>query len=170
MLNPDPTIKQFLDNFQKNLRGEPIFRLIWSEDSFEVRRGVFNDYNGLIFLRTEAAVRRVPKYNYIKDRWILEKWVSPEECFTPELPESTQGSYEPCFVFEDAKRNPLPVTRKVVEFLVNWANGKVRSMSNSERKTLESSIEEKEIQDFMDALEVSPITNALHMKEGVTVV
>jgi hypothetical protein len=147
--------------------GEPIFRLIWSDESFEYRRGTFNDFYESIYLRTVTETRKVPKYNYIFERWVLEIW-SPAT--SPELPESLErGSYEPFFVFEDKDGNYLPPAFKAVQFIIN-ASQQVRSTPLTRASDLitEASLkEDKEVQHFMDQIDTSPISNALHMREGL---
>lgn len=100
------------------LREDPLFRLVWSEDVMEIRKGTFNEFYGHIFVREVIGVRRVRKYSYIKDRWIMEQWYPPSLVNTDELPESRMGSYEPLYVFQDKYFNPLPLQRWAVDIIV----------------------------------------------------
>src|SRR4030067_2673742 len=48
------------------LDNKPRFRLVWSEDLLETRKGLFSE------LAVFEEIRKVPKYSFVKDRWILE--------------------------------------------------------------------------------------------------
>ena len=101
------------------LSDEPMFRLVWSSDIKEKRIGTYRDYVAGVFVRERHCCESVLKYNYIQDRWILERWFPPEVCWNEELPDSIKGSYECIYSFEDANYEPLPLNLQVVEFIVN---------------------------------------------------
>lgn len=137
----------------------------------ELRKGEFNEYYGNLFLRTIRDVRWVRKYSYLRDRWILERWYPPSVAYDSELPNSTQGSYEPIFVYEDKHQNPLPVTFKTLEYIVGAFE---RPRVSKEQRELEMMnqlklAEEREVQEFMDMIDTSVIQSQLHMKEGIVV-
>jgi len=162
------TITKYLNRQGKTLDGRPLWRLSWSETQLEKRRGTFNEFTESgIFIRTFVGVKETPKYPYIQNRWILERYVSPEQGYTAELPESRSGTYEPFYVFEDSKRNMLPVTLKAVEFIVSFAQQSAK-VSPQDRKALVDKADAAEVAYFEDALECSEITNALHLHEGVS--
>ncbi len=98
----------------------PLFRLVFSDREVEKRHGTFIDWYGKIFVRQYTGVREVPKYNYLKAKWILERWMPPS--FQPEI-DALQGTYEPIYVFQDAMGNSLPIiedfTHQVIERLHN---------------------------------------------------
>lgn len=96
-----------------NLLGQSHFRLVWSEDVYEIRVGTFNEFYGHIFLRTITGPRKCRKYNYINNRWILEVWKK----FPPTIEMPGPDNYEPLYVFEDKNGNSLPVTWKVLEII-----------------------------------------------------
>jgi hypothetical protein len=163
--------KEFLDLQGRNLHDLPNWKLVWSEDAMELRRGEFNEFMGSVFLRTVRDVRWVRKYSYIKDRWVLERWFPPEVAYHEELPNSTQGSYEPVFVFEDKSGKPLPVTLKVLEHMIGAAN---QPRVSAEQRELEimnelKAQEDQEIAKFEEAIDVSVIASLLHSKEGIIV-
>lgn len=163
------TINRRLLAYGKTPNREPIWRLVWSDDQRELRTGRFNEFSGAIFLRTVHDTREVPKYPFIKGRWILEKWIPPNVAFTPELPNSREGSYEPMYVFEDAKHNKLPLRWDVCEICIQHANAPSKSKMLRESED-QAAAEKKRVAEQKydeDALEISPMTNALHMREGV---
>lgn len=153
-------IISWLEKQERSRLGDPLFRLVFSDHEVEMRKGEFREFHGDIYLRTFKGTKEVPKYPYIKGRWVLEIWVSPELAFCDELPHSNRGSYEPFYVFEDANGNSLPVTIKVIEFIIGrWRRGPVKSPEPEEVETIDPRIEE--------AMDSSSILNALAMGEGI---
>lgn len=149
-----------------NLFDAPLYRVVWSDYQTEMRRGIFKVTFGSLFLGEELVTKRVPKYNYIIERWILERWFPPSLSFNPELPDSSQGDYIPLYIFQDKFGNPLPVVEKVVQRIIHCAEHPTHETTEEKvNKLLEE--EDKEVEAYMNALEVSPITNALHMREAV---
>lgn len=149
-----------------NLFDQPLYRIVWSDYQTEMRKGIFRITFGNLFLGEKIDTRRVPKYNYIIERWILERWFPPSLAFNPELPDSSQGDYIPLYVFQDKFNNPLPVVEKVVQRIIYMAENPIHYTEEQRIADLKDK-EDKEVKAYMDALEVSPITNALHMKEAV---
>src|SRR5262245_31149745 len=76
----------------------PNFRIVWSEDQFEMRK---TDYTDSGFRLLHPEVRKLPKYR----QWITKKHVLERLTVVPfvnehDLPDS-KLSYEPIWVFED---------------------------------------------------------------------
>lgn len=166
-------INKILKNFGINQLDpkQPMFRLVWSEFQKENRLGEFNEYCGPIFIRTFTGVKEVPKYNYIKDRWILEQWYPPAISYNKELPESRYGSYEPIYVFEDKDGNRLPLNQTVVEMII-YAKYKDDQTPTDRRMRmkLEQEIKDKKLQSYCeDMIDTSDIISNLHFKEGIIV-
>lgn len=149
------TINKYLEtNYGRYLNGSPIFRIIWSDDMFENRWGHYEIYSGPIYLRTEECVKLVHKYNYIKERWILEKFSPPPISITKELPDSVHGSFEPLYIFESAKgialKPILPVCQILIQAVLNpWE----RTKKNALIEDLVKQVEEKDEQMFKDMIE-----------------
>lgn len=161
-------INKWLSKQGKSAALDPLFRLVWSNNEIELRHGTFNDFYGNLFIRQVTEVRETKKYPYIRDRWVLERFVPPEQAFCSELPNSINGSYEPFFVFESKSGIYLQPTLKVVEFIVSAANRmQSEKITPQERLNMLERKEDREIADFMDQIDTSPIQNALHMKEAV---
>lgn len=76
--------------------GKPMWRVSWSTDQYEKRLTNYTDM-GLLLLTPE--VRELPKYQYCKDRWILEQLCLVPEANLSELPAQKQ-SYENMYTFE----------------------------------------------------------------------
>jgi len=127
--------------------GRAMFRIVWADEQLEKRRGSWDIYYaGVIYLRTETGVKEVPKYPYFKGCWVLEKL---ETFRHPDVIYDKPKGYEPFFVFKDKDGNPLPVNRRVVEFICrSILEGPEKVDPDDEQKELLS-----EIDYFADYLE-----------------
>lgn len=167
-------INKYLKLFGEISLDKPYFRIVWSDEQFEKRLGTFSEFTkeSHIFIRTVQAVQEVPKYNYIQERWILEKWMPPTPDTILELPESINGSYEPYYVFQDANGNYLPLNVEFVEFIVQQIMSSTKEDINKtriNREYEERRIKEKEIDSYEELLtkENSPLFDKIHLKEAV---
>lgn len=100
--------------------GDPIWRVVWSEVQFEKRLGTYRDFtqSGL-FIREVTEVREVPKYRqWIKEKWVLERLVAIPDMNLPELP-AIKVSYEPLFIFENARGEGLPPKLEVCQIVID---------------------------------------------------
>jgi hypothetical protein len=156
------------NNIGKNLFGQALYRVVFSDDQTEKRFGTFNDFHGNLFIRSFTGVREVKKYPYIVGRYVFERWFPPELTQHDELIGSEKGSYEPIYVFETYKGEPLPVTLKICQFLVRCCESP-QVMTPQERMDLAQQAEDAEIKEFVDTLteDSDPLLNALHMKEAI---
>ena len=144
-------LNTYLKSQGKTLTGEYLYRLIWSEKALERRKGLFRDFteSGL-FIREVIEVRLTKKYNYIKDRWILEKWAPGELTRNPETPDAVNGDYIPVYVFEDKDGNYLQPTEKVLRFIINCIDGKVNKDARFDEKYLEEKGIAQTVESFDD--------------------
>ena len=117
-------INRKLLEYHRVLDGRPIYRVVWSADELEVRKGKFSDWYGdHIFIREYTAVREVKKYWYLTEpAFVLEKLVFihdkqalKEVC--EELVMARNGTYEPIYTFRNSK-GLLPVDWEIVDFIV----------------------------------------------------
>ena len=116
-----PRINKALRDFGLNFRGELLFRVVFSDEQFEMRRGEFNEFSpsGLIFLRTVETVKKCKKYPVIKGKWILEKWIPPDACYTDEIVSAQGvGTYECIYIFQDIDRNYLEPNYEVTMIIM----------------------------------------------------
>lgn len=140
------------ESYGRTVTGKSKFRIIWSNDITEFRKGQFNEFYGKIFLRTIIGVRELPKYNYIHDRYILEAWIDNDLSFNGEVPNAINGDYAPVYVFEDSKGRPLPVTKKVLTFIIASVQGSVKK----DNEISEKEVKEKEIQAQFESMDDHP--------------
>ena len=146
-------LNKFLrETYGKTLSGKTIFRLVWSEDVTEIRKGEFNEFYGKIFLRTVVGARELKKYNYISNRFILEAWINSDLSSNGEVPNAVNGDYVPVWVFEDAENKPLPVNQKVLSFIIAAVRGQVRK----DQIISEKEQEEKEIAQMVESMDDHP--------------
>jgi hypothetical protein len=113
--------QQLIDEFGiDTVTGDPIWRVVWSEDQFEHRLGTYDDITPAgLYLRTVTEVRWVPKYRqWIQKKYVLERLVVVPESNMPELP-STKLSYEPLWVFEDVNGGYLPPKWEAAKFIID---------------------------------------------------
>lgn len=139
--------KILASKYGENLRGEPIFRISWSDDQLEKRFGVYNEFYGDIFIRTIRGLKEVPKYPYIRRAWILERWAPPELAYTDEIPETANGSYEPVFVFQTDKGVAIPIIEKEIYAIIyNLFHPRLPGQAASEDRTAEEVAFKKEVE------------------------
>jgi hypothetical protein len=94
--------------------GQAMYRFAWSDDQYEMRLTEYSD-GGILLLRPE--VRKLPKYQWIKARYILEHLVAVPEINAEELP-SVKISYEVIWTFEDKNGDFLPPNLEATKFLI----------------------------------------------------
>ena len=140
------------ESYGKTVSGKTRFRLVWSEDITEKRKGEFSEFYGKIFLRSVVGIRELKKYNYINNRFILEIWVDNDLSSNGEVPEAKNGDYAPLYVFEDGKGQPLPINHKILTFLIAAVEKKVRK----DNEVSEKEAEEKEIQAQYESMDDHP--------------
>jgi len=111
------TINQYLtDNFGIDTDDrEPIFRVVFSDEQFEKRETKYTD-SGIELLRPE--VRLLPKYQWIKGMYVLERRVLVPEVNLKELA-AIKKSYEPLWVFEGKDGFPVPPTILACKFVID---------------------------------------------------
>jgi hypothetical protein len=113
--------KQLIDFFGIDTDStNAIWRIVWSDEQFEWRKGVYDDITPAgIYLRTVEEVRHVPKYRqWIHQKYVLERLVAVPEMNREELPAS-KTSYEPIWVFADKYDNFLPPRIDACQFIIN---------------------------------------------------
>ena len=116
------SIKQYLASAPRvSLTNDPLFKLVWSDDERELRTGTFAKFVAGVKVSEETRTDQALKYNWIKERWILEQWAPPDVTMMEELPNSNVGSYEPLYVFEDKDGNALPLRLDVIQFIIKQA-------------------------------------------------
>ena len=101
------------DYFGKFEDGSPNFRVVWSDNEQEKRKTSQTESG---FSLASPIVQTVPKYSYIKERFILERIVPIPVQHATEL--TTKLSYEPIWVFETSSGDALPVNWEVVNILI----------------------------------------------------
>lgn len=167
LAEPIDVVNQRLIDYFGLFEDQPKWRLVFSDDQFEKRHGTFNDYTPEgFFVRQVTEIRLVPKYRqWIQHKWVLERLTAvPEQCQEELL---TRLSYEPIWVFEDKKGNPLPPIWLAIEFIIQSMFGHVgkKYVVPSEEEA-----NEKRIQSLQESLfgNESVIADSLAYKEAVS--
>lgn len=111
------TINQLLQNLFgiDTVTGQTMWRVVWSDDQLEKRMTKFTD-SGIELLFAE--VRELPKYSWIKHRYVLERLVLVPDVNLVELA-GQKLSYEPIWVFEDRHGNVLPPAFWACKFCID---------------------------------------------------
>jgi len=130
---------------------QPNFRVVWSSDQFEKRRGKFAvfDDTGVYFLREIEEVTEVPKYDpHNQDMWILERLLPTVG--NPYLEGIVNFSYEPIWAFGAGNSDRTPIW-KAVKLLVDNClrghdpNAPPKSPKDLEREEEQRMLKEKEL-------------------------
>lgn len=180
------SINILLEEQYRVLDGRPIYRIVWSDDQLELRKGLYSEFYGHIFIRQYKAVKWIKKYwNYKEPRWVFEKLVfingnQALKDMQDELVHSGNGTYEPIYSFIDSKDNPLPVVWEVVEFML-WKLHNPTGVNPSLAKAALEAEEAEEVKFFEDQIhegERSPLfvwensefvsTNQIKYRESLT--
>jgi hypothetical protein len=107
--------QRLIDYFGKTDSDEPIWRIIWSDDQYEKRLSEYT-IEGLRLIHPK--VQELPKYSYVKERYILERLVLVPEINQDELP-SAKISYEPMWVWENNKGNFVYPSWQAIEHVIS---------------------------------------------------
>ena len=139
------TINQRLKDFYGLFEnGEPNWRIVWSDDQREKRFGTYEDTteNG-IFLCEVTEWRELPKYPFVKHKYILERLIPVPEGNADEL--TTKLSYESMWVFQDHFGNSLPPHFDVCQLIIATIyENMTRSKGVKRYKTPELEMQTKE--------------------------
>lgn len=139
-------INKEIKNRGSNQYGDPLFRVVFSDDQLESRKGTFDDFSGNIFVRSVTEVREVKKYPWIKEKWILERWAPGELAYHKDLVTIKDGVYICVYVFQDVNFNYLPPLSKVTEIIIdNLLHPRSKALAMSEDLKIEEKTEKAEV-------------------------
>jgi hypothetical protein len=165
-------INDYLGTLEKvPLRDDPLFRLVWSDEQFELRTFIKQLYMGNRCVGEVESTENTPKYPWIEGRWVFEMWFGPDVVLHDELPESDKGSYEPLYVFEGKDKQPLPLNLTVIEFIISRIR-KPKSSPSLIKSIIQDDKEARALRQRKldeDYLDVSPMASNLHFGEGILV-
>lgn len=167
LAEPISRINYYLErDFGRELDGLPRWRVVWSEDQIEKRIVDTTDEG---FQLLTPIVKEVKKYQYIKERYILERLVP----VVGQTDVAAQWSYEPAWAFQDRHRNYLPprfdACKFVIESIYAQADKKGTHVKyKDETATIEH--REKLIREMQDRLfgNETPVGDALAHGYGVS--
>jgi len=165
--------RQLLEHYgMESSVNEPMFRVVFSDDQREMRLGDYNDFTPSgMFIRSVREVREVPKYQWIKARWVLEHLCVVPEVNMIELP-TTKLSYEPLWIFENQSGDYLPPRYDAAKIIIETmlaVKGKSSLKKYVDPDTSESrELNIKKIHEELFGNE-TPATDALAHRTGVVV-
>lgn len=118
--------------------GQPLFRVVWSEDQFE-KRLTDRSNSGLIL--PTPMMKLLPKYKqWIKERYVLERLVIVPEVNIKELA-GIKLSYEPVWVFKSKNDNYVPPTLWGCKFVIDTLYAALGKQSLAKYADPESELE-----------------------------
>ncbi len=121
---------------------QQMWRVVWSDDQYEKRLTEFTDFG---FQLLQPEVRELPKYQWIKQKYILEHLVVVPEVSMPELP-ATKLSYEVIWVFEDKYGNYLPPKFEACKFIIDTVHAAQFGTGGMKKYEDEESTQEKSLE------------------------
>jgi hypothetical protein len=162
--NPPPWAAEMLTRSGGlNLYGEPVYRLVWSNNRLAWVAGRFTDRNNEGYvIREVLAARMMPKYP-VQNRWIIEQFLPAEKYGTPEgwyrntkewgeegnLPQlgpyPSRGDYELACLIETPRREFVQVEPYIIEdFFWQLRLAKLTKYAENVRRRKEAAKREKE--------------------------
>jgi hypothetical protein len=174
-MDPKTFNKRLLELYGSSLDGKPNFRLVWSEGLTEKRTGTFEKITpGGVWLGRESNVTlELRKYDYLKDRWILEVYSPEQSSLNREIAKG--DNYEPLFVFQNNKREYLEPAWFAIEYIVrryqDVRSGNFEKRNEKMDLAEQERLEEKEAQAYLDYLESesSDLSNKFRYQEAVII-
>lgn len=164
-------LNKWLKDKGLSITGQVLYRLVWSNSTFEHRYGIFNDFTSSeLFIRQVKETRLVRKYNYINERWILEKWAPGNLTANRETPDAMNGDYIPVYVFETKDGKYLAPTERALKFILDFMNGMVEKDREIPPELQEQKEIEAQVDSMMDAPEfrtTGPTRNAVAYTKGL---
>jgi hypothetical protein len=162
--------KQLADRFGiDTVTGRVMYRVVWAEEQFENRLTEYDDRGNPLLV---PEVRLLPKYQWIKGKFILENLMY---IANPESQKELAGqklSYEVVFVFDDKNGNPLPPNFDVCVLVITTmqaamkGGGYVKYKEGNPVEERKQEIEALQQELFGDE---SEITDALARGSGIVV-
>lgn len=148
-------INKVIRNYGLNIYNDPIFRVVFSDDQIEKRRGTFNEYHRNLFIRTVYGIKEVQKYPWIRGKWILERWASGELAHHNSLETDRNGVYVCVYIFQDVNCNYLPPLLKVAEIIIdNLLHPRNKDEAINQDLEIEINKEEEEIDKIETELKI----------------
>jgi hypothetical protein len=174
--------KYLVSTYGSALDGKPKFRVVFSNDLFEVRRGHFERYTeGGIYLGSHEGIQRAPKYTYIRDKHLLEVYTRAfPQVFGRSIVHASgivkDGDYyEPLRVFKTKDNKYLPPNQDVCKiicdaFIELINRPEIQRITEGQVNAMSEESLLKETAKFFDILsqDDSDILSALRDKEGVS--
>lgn len=161
---------RLVDYFGYFVGNKPNYRIVFSDEQKEKR---LTDLTREGFKLQKPTILEMPKYSYIKGKYLLEKLIEVPPQNLHELTELL--SYECIWVFEDRNGFPLPPVWNAIEIIVKTLHDNMgqKKKYHDPESSLEESLESKEkrVKQLEEDLfgNESEICDALRYQQGIVV-
>lgn len=165
LVEPIERINKFLvDQFGIYEDGRPKFRVVFSEGLIE-KRILTHTKDGFELLT--PIVEEIPKYQHIKDRYVLEQLSIVPDGVESDLTERL--TYEPLWTFEDRHGKYLPPRIDVCKLIIEQIYVNMGVMPRKYTEDPEKEAKElAKVEEYLFGDETE-VTDALHWNQAVTV-
>lgn len=144
--------RKLSENYGKDFLGQPLYRVVWSNDQLEKRFAEFTDWvpNTNILLRRVKEVREVKKYPYLDHEYVLEKLFRNQhndEILDNKTLNPLAATYEPMWAFGHEKngRAKYPIWRAIELIIISVNNPKKLTPSQMNDKEFEQALEDERL-------------------------
>lgn len=177
-MEPKKIQKLIETTYGKTATGQAYYRLVWSEDLWEIRRGDFSGYTaaGLYLGTRYNVVDKVKKYEYLKDRWILEFYAPQLQALVAASNKEIVQSdgYEPLYVFQKHGQYQKPEWW-AIQYLVKRHKAILEHVEHRteamDRREHEESVDREALQmmDYLEQEESTDWMNKFRYQEAVLI-
>lgn len=153
--------KHLKDAYGSTLDNLCKFRVVNTHNLTEKRWGKFTEHTeGGIFLREVEGIQEVPKYPFIRDRWILEHLVTYSHSSIIAKECDVRFGYECLYVFQDKDGNQLPLNKNaadvVIYFFLNRHNHKRAASEILDAEQKKEDAKKERLKDMIGEMLSSP--------------
>lgn len=123
------------EKYGRDANGNPNWRIVWSNDQLEKRKGTFTDFDpNQNFVRTVTEVRELPKYPFNQNCYVLESRAFYDGGGEIE----GHNGYEMLYPFQDKNDKRVDPDLEAIQFMFEKLLFHVRKPVTTEEKAIEN--------------------------------
>lgn len=143
----DDINRKLKDKYGFDWLDNPVFRIVWSDSQTEIRIGEHEKWYGGIYLGITKGALRFKKYEFITERWVLERLFPNQEELTGIAGNTT---YEPLFTFQDKRSEYLEPNLRAADMICWMAMNPQRNFESfSDRQKREFAVEVNYFEEYI---------------------